>query len=315
MSHRVVFLVYDGVQSLDLTGPLEVFAQREHDYACEVVSVGGEPVRTTSGLRIQVDAAAAAVTGDVGTLVVVGGPRIADVVGDRGIVGWIREVAPRCGRVASVCSGSFLLAEAGLLDGRTATSHWRGAPYLAAFYPKVTVEADRIFVRDGAVWTSAGVTSGIDMALAMVEADHGPEAALRIARELVVFVQRPGGQAQFSTQLAASRPEHAALAEVQRWIPDHLDADLSVPALAARASMSDRHFSRVFSRQIGRTPAVYVEEARIEAARRLLERTDLPVEAVARSCGFGTPEALYRAFRRRLSTTPGAYRRHFSQRG
>ncbi|GAA3219355.1 GlxA family transcriptional regulator [Actinocorallia longicatena] len=314
MSHRVVFLVYPGVQSLDLTGPLEVFAQRPGDYRTEIVSLDGTPVRTTSGLVLQPDGPAAAATGPIGTLVIVGGLGAVEAFQDTAVLAWIRDAAARSERVSSVCSGAFLLAAAGILDGRTATSHWRACPHLARMFPATVFEPDRIFVRDGEVWTSAGVTSGIDMSLAMVENDHGPAAALAIARELVVFVQRPGGQAQFSAQLRASRPGHAALADLQHWIPDHLDTDLSVAALAGRASMSPRHFARLFARQVGRTPAAYVESVRVETARRLLETTALPVDAIARTCGFGTSETMHRSFKRLVSVTPGAYRRHFAHR-
>ncbi len=212
-----------------------------------------------------------------------------------------------------MCSGAFLLARAGLLDGRRAVTHWGSCERLARLHPAVTVDADPIFIRDGDVWTSAGVTAGIDLALAMVEADQGADVSRRIARQLVMFVQRPGGQAQFSTQLAAQRPAREPLRDVQTWIADHLAEDLTVPILAARAGMSDRHFTRVFAAEVGQTPAAYVEAARIEAARRLLEVTGTTVEAIARSCGFGSVETLYRCFRRTLRVTPGEYRDHFTR--
>ncbi|WP_106399871.1 GlxA family transcriptional regulator [Actinocorallia populi] len=307
---RVVFLIYPGFQSLDLTGPLEVFSLAG-GYEVETVGMGGGVVRAHSGLGFAPDRAAQECAGPIDTLVVVGGEGTRQAVADTALLDWVREAAGRSRRVSSVCSGAFVLAAAGLLEGRAATTHWRACGMLGEFFPGVDVHEDRIFVVDGPLWTSAGVTSGIDMALAMVESDLGPEAALRVARELVVFVQRPGGQAQFSAQLSASRPRHPALAGLQSWIPEHLDADLSVPALAERAAMSPRHFARMFVREVGVTPGSYVESVRVETARRLLESTALPVDVIARTCGFGTPETMHRSFRRRISVTPGAYRRRF----
>jgi transcriptional regulator GlxA family with amidase domain len=212
-----------------------------------------------------------------------------------------------------VCSGAFLLAAVGLLDGKRATTHWGACERLTQFSPSTIVDPDPIFVRDGDVWTSAGVTAGIDLALALVEDDVGAETARHIARQLVVFVQRPGGQAQFSTQLIAQQPRSEPLRKVQAWIADHLAEDLSVPALAAQAGMSDRHFARVFAAESGRTPAAYVESARIEGARRLLETTDMTLDRVAAACGFGTTETFHRCFHRSLRTTPGEYRRRFAR--
>jgi transcriptional regulator GlxA family with amidase domain len=210
-----------------------------------------------------------------------------------------------------VCTGAFLLARAGLLDGRRATTHWASCADLELRYPAVRVERDPIFVRDGNVATSAGVTAGLDLALALVEEDLGRRVALQVARHLVVFLQRPGGQAQFSAQLSAQSADRAPLRELQAWIPDHLDEDLSVPALARRACMSDRNFARAFRRETGRTPGAYVEEARVESARIALETGDLPVEAVARQTGFGTVETLRRAFRRQVGVSPNEYRTRF----
>jgi transcriptional regulator GlxA family with amidase domain len=213
-----------------------------------------------------------------------------------------------------VCTGAFILGASGLLDGRRAVTHWASCDRLAERYPKATVDPGPIFVRDGDVWTSAGVTAGMDLALAMTEEDHGPDVSRAIARQLVMFVQRPGGQTQFSAQLAAQRPERAPLREVLDWIADHPDGDLSVSALAARAAMSERNFARVFRAETGRTPAAYVESARVEAARRLLETTATTLDSVARTCGFGTAETLHRSFKRTVQVTPGEYRRRFSSR-
>jgi transcriptional regulator GlxA family with amidase domain len=213
--------------------------------------------------------------------------------------------------VASVCSGAFVLAAAGLLDGRRATTHWGWCDTLAESFPDVTVEPDCIFVRDGNVWTSAGVTAGIDLALAMVEEDAGREVALAIARRLVVFLKRPGGQSQFSAQLAGQLAEREPLVELQAWIADHLDADLSVERLAEMATMSVRNFSRTFAAEVGITPARFVERARVEGARRLLEESTASVDEVAARCGFGTAETMRRTFLRALRVSPSDYRRRF----
>jgi transcriptional regulator GlxA family with amidase domain len=211
----------------------------------------------------------------------------------------------------SVCTGAFLLAEAGLLAGRRATTHWAYCEALARRFPDVEVVPDPIHVRDGHIATSAGVTAGIDLALALVEEDLGRDAALLIARHLVVFLRRPGNQAQFSAQLAAQVAARQPLREVQRWIVEHPEADLSVEALAGRSALSPRHFARAFAAEVGVTPGRYVEGVRLEAARRLLEDTDDGIEEIARSCGYGTPEAMRRAFVRTLAAPPTEYRRRF----
>ncbi len=249
--------------------------------------------------------------GPIDTLIVAGGTGTRRAEEDDALVEWIADAAKRSRRVASVCTGAFLLARAGLLDGRRATTHWASCADLATRYPAVTVEPDPIFVRDGNVVTSAGVTAGMDLALALVEEDLGREVALEAARWLVVFLQRPGGQAQFSAQLAAQTADRAPLRELQAWIPDHLDEDLTVPALARRSNMSDRNFARAFRRETGMTPAAYVETARVERARIALETGDLPVEAIAGQAGFGTVETMRRAFRRRVGVSPIDYRDRF----
>ena len=322
MSRRVVFLAFPCFQMLDLTGPLEVFAQADklfpsarRRYETEVVALTADPVVASDGLAVLPHRTMAeAAELPVDTLVVIGGAGVHEVMLDAVYVDWVRDLAPRARRVASVCSGAFLLAATGLLDGRRVATHWSKGDQLARLFPKVRVEDDPIFVRDDPVWTSAGVTAGIDLAMALVEADHGAEIARRIAKQLVVFVQRSGGQAQFSTQLAAQRPERDCLREVQAWIADHLDEDLSLAALARRAALSERHFSRVFRAETGMTVAAYVEAARVEAARRLLESTRDGLDRIARSCGFGTVETMHRTFNRAVRVTPGEYRRHFSNR-
>jgi len=320
MARRIVFVVFDDLQILDLTGPLEVFSNanralpdRSPAYTTVVVSRTGAVVRASCGLAITTDGTLATVArGDIDTLVVVGGPGTAAAAADRRLVSWVARTALRCRRVASVCSGAFILGRAGLLDGRRATTHWSQCDALARLFPTVSVATDPIFVRDGNVWTSAGVTAGMDLALRLVEDDLGPGVARTVARWLVLFVQRPGGQSQFSTQLAAQQPERASLRELTAWIPGHLTADLRVDALAGRAGMSARNFARAFAREVGSTPAAFVEATRLEAACRLLETTDRPVAAVARDCGFGTVATLHRAFQRARSITPGEYRHRFA---
>ena len=305
----MVIVVYDGVQSLDVAGPAEVFAAAGD--TVRIVSADGAPVRCSSGITLLPDGDVRSVGGRIGTLLVAGGEGTPAAVADRRLIAWLQAAAGRAHRVASVCSGAFLLAEAGLLDGRRATTHWSVCHVLAELYPSVDVDPEPIFVRDGDVWTSAGVTAGMDLALAMVEGDRGRDVALTIARRLVLFLRRPGNQAQFSAQLAGQLAGRDTLRDIQRWVADHPGGDLSVDALARRAGMSVRHFARSFRAEVGSTPARYVEATRIEAARRRLEETDESVDAVAIACGFGSPETLRRAFLRVLHVPPTEYRRRF----
>ncbi|MET8469246.1 GlxA family transcriptional regulator [Streptomyces sp. NPDC006422] len=304
----VLVLLFDDVQSLDVTGPVEVFCGAGDGYRIRTVSLDGAPVRTSSGLTLTPDHALADAPA-AHTLLVPGGEGTRDP--DPRLIAWLRERSPRARRTVSVCTGAFLLARAGLLDGRRATTHWAYCDTLARHHPQVTVDPDPVYVRDGRVATSAGVTAGIDLALALVEEDHGRDLALEIARALVVFLRRPGNQAQFSTQLAAQTARREPLSEVQRWITEHPGADLSVPALAARARLSPRHFARAFRAETGLTPGRYVERVRVEHARRLLEDTTGGVEEISRSSGYGTPEAMRRAFLKTLGTSPAEYRRRF----
>lgn len=312
---RIVFAVFPDFQILDLTGPHEVFRQAGRltgGVVLETVAAAPGPVPSSGGLAVSPTLTIDEDVAPVDTLVAVGGGGIHRACEDGRFVDWFARTAHRARRTASVCSGAFLLGAAGLLDGRRAVTHWSRCDQLAERYPQVTVDPDPIFVRDGDVWTSAGITAGMDLALAMTEDDHGPEISRAIARQMVMFVQRPGGQAQFSVQLAAQRPERDPLRDILDWIADQPDCDLGVPALAARAAMSERNFTRVFRAETGHTPAAYVESARIEAARRLLETTSATLESVAHACGFGTVETLHRSFKRTLQVTPGEYRRHFS---
>ena len=311
---RVVIVVYPGVQTLDVTGPAEVLRAasllRPPGYEVTVAAMESEPL-ATSTVSFVPDARLEDCGGPIDTLLVAGGSGTRAAEEDERLVSWIAEAAARSRRVASVCTGAFLLAKAGVLDGRRATTHWAYCAALARRYPAVTVEPDPIFVRDGNVATSAGVTAGMDLALALVVEDLGREVALEAARHLVVFLQRPGGQAQFSAQLAAQVADRAPLRELQAWIPDHLDEDLTVPALARRACMSHRNFARAFRRETGMTPGAYVESARVERARIALETGDLPVEAIAQQAGFGTVETMRRAFRRQVGVSPADYRTRF----
>jgi transcriptional regulator GlxA family with amidase domain len=312
---RIVILGFSGAQSLDLVGPLEVFHTAERlgagRYSTEVVAPGGRPFATSSRLTLTPDRSTEACRGPIDTLVVAGGTGVRAAESDPGLMRWLERSSRRSRRIASVCTGAFLLAGAGLLDGRRATTHWASAERLAAEHPSVRVEPDRIFVRDGDVWSSAGVTAGMDLALALVEDDHGREAALEVARWLVVFATRPGGQSQFSAPLAAQSAERGPLRAVQEWVLGDPARDCTVETLAARACMSPRNFSRAFRAETGLTPAAWVETVRVERARQLLEAAGTSTEAIAAECGFGTVETLRRAFRRRLGVSPGEYRERF----
>jgi transcriptional regulator GlxA family with amidase domain len=314
-------VAFPGANAVDVIGPLEVFASasalatrgssRPPAYTTEVVAPVAGPVATQSGIAVVAQRALGAVRGGVDTLLVAGGLGTRTALDDRTLIGGIRRLAPRVRRLGSVCSGSFLLAEAGLLDGRRATTHWMWCDSLAQRYPRVRVDPDPIFVRDGDVWTSAGVTAGMDLALALVEDDLGRDIALHTARQMVLFLRRPGGQSQFSAQLATQAADRQPLRELQAWVVDHPEADCSVPALAQRVAMSPRNFARVFLRQIGLTPAQFVEKVRVEAARRRLEDSTDGVDAIAARCGFGTAETMRRTFLRHVRVAPSDYRTRF----
>jgi transcriptional regulator GlxA family with amidase domain len=312
---RVVLVAFPDVQALDVTGPSEVFSLAARlsgaRYSLELVASEGGPLACSSGVRLVAERALAQTRGRFDTLVVAGGQGVSEAERDEELIGWLRRAAGRSRRVASVCTGAFLLARAGLLEGRRATTHWAACGTLQRRYPTVRVETEPIFVRDGNVYTSAGVTAGIDLALALVEEDLGSRAALEIARALVLFVRRPGGQRQFSTSLAGQTAERPSLRELQEWITDHLHEDLSVPALAERAFMSERNFARVFRREVGISPASYVESLRVERAKLLLQSAPLSVQEVGRRCGFGTVETMRRSFARAVGASPADYRSRF----
>jgi len=317
-TRTVLFVLFPDVQSLDVTGPLEVFTGAErwwahHEggrpaYRARTGSLGGHPVRTSSGLLITPDEDLhRAEPPDI--LVVPGGTGTR--AADPELITWLREQAPRASRVMAVCTGSFLLAEAGLLRGRRVTTHWDFADTLARRHPEVDVDPEPIFIRDGALSTSAGVTAGIDLALDLVAEDLGHDTALAVARGLVVFLRRPGNQSQFSAQLAAQTAHREPLRDVQRWITERPDADLSVETLAQRAHLSPRQFARAFTAEVGMPPGRYVDRVRLEAARRHLEDSTDGIAETARACGYGTPEAMRRAFLRVLALSPAEYRRRF----
>ncbi len=321
---QVVILAYPRVQSLDVTGPLEVFAGAQllaeagrvsdRGYQVTIVSRDGKPLTTSSGLMVTPHCGVQDAPAPIDTLIVAGGYGCMEAADDRVLIDWIVEASAAARRTVSVCTGAFLLARAGLLDRRRATTHWASAAELARLHPAVHVDPEPIFVRDGSIWTSAGVTSGMDLSLALVEEDLDREAALTIARHLVLFLRRPGNQSQFSATLTAQHPRREPLQEAMRFVVEHLAEDHCVEAMAARAHMSPRHFARAFRAETGVTPARYVERVRLEDARRRLEDTAEPVAAIAAACGFGTAETMRRAFLRALEVAPAEYRRRFNVR-
>lgn len=316
MHRRVVIVVFEGFQLLDLAGPADVFGTAsilapDRGYRLDIAAVRAGPVSALHGVTTVAQLALGEVTGLIDTLLVVGGLSLPESLGDRALVEGIAALAPSARRVASVCTGALLLAEAGLLAGRRATTHWLAADDLQRAHPDVRVDADPIYVHDGPVWTSAGVTSGIDLALALVADDHGHELARKVAQGLVVYLHRPGGQSQFSAPMRVRSPRSEPLRELQAYIDANPTEDLSVPTLARRVGMSERHFSRVFTEQTGVPPGRYVERSRADSARRLLELTGHPLERVARESGLGASETLYRVFRRHWRISPGDYRHRF----
>ncbi|MER7407928.1 DJ-1/PfpI family protein [Streptomyces sp. NPDC000070] len=309
---RIVFVVFDGFQPLDLTGPHEVFHSAGEDYSCEVVAPRAGPVRAGSGLLVHAGHGVADLgPAGIDTLVVVGGRGVDRARQDEALVSWIAAAAAGARRVASVCSGVFLLAAAGLLDGRRVTTHWAREEQLAREHPEVRVDCEPIFVRDGRVWTSAGVTAGMDLALALVEDDLGRDVAHAVARRLVLFLCRPGGQSQFSVALWSRQPATDPVRAAVTAIHADPGARHDIAGLAARAGLSPRHLQRRFTAELGVPPAAYVERARVEAAQRALAEGDEPVEAIARRYGFATAETLRRTFHRRLGVAPSDYRARF----
>ncbi|MGZ0702768.1 GlxA family transcriptional regulator [Pseudomonas piscis] len=320
LTAKTVFvLAFADAQLLDVTGPLQVFASandraREQDrplpYHPRVIASPGGAVLSSSGLALLAEPLPGPEQ-PCDTLVVAGGRGVYAAAHDPDLVAWVAARASTARRVASVCTGAFLLAASGWLDGRRVVTHWTRCEQLAEQYPRLRVEADPIFINDGPVWTSAGVTAGIDLALALVEADLGREAALDVARQLVVFLKRPGGQAQFSVTLGLQKGG-GRFDGLHAWIAENLNRDLTVPVLARQAAMSERSFVRHYRANTGQTPARAIELIRVETARRLLADTGLPVKRIAVQCGFGSEETLRRSVLRALGVTPQAYRERFA---
>ena len=322
----IVVVAFDGCQTLDVNGPWEVFAQAANlalekysrpFYQLVLASPHGGNVATSSCLQLGGTLPIAAVTGPIDTVLVAGGDRdrIDALASNSEFVNWLRRCVGTVRRIGSICTGAFLLAEAGLLDGRRATTHWASCARLKARWPAIDVQPDAIFVEYPPFHTSAGVSAGLDLALALVEADLGREVALAIARELVVFLRRPGGQSQFSVSLRAQAESGDRMGDLITWIADHPVADLKVPALARRAGMSERNFARAFREDLKQTPAQFVEAIRIERAKALLEETSWPLARLSERCGFGSVDSLTRAMLRQLGVTPVQYRERFSRRG
>jgi transcriptional regulator GlxA family with amidase domain len=317
---RVAIAIFPGVQALDVAGPLDVFAEANGflpaSAAYEITLVGPEEriVRASNGTRLVADVS----FGDAGQrydiALVAGGPNLPSDAPDPGLTAWLVDVASHCERHGSICTGAFALGHAGLLDNRDVTTHWQNAPHLAASFPLARVELDRIYVRDGNLVTSAGVTAGIDVALALVAEDHGAQVALAVAKRLVVFAQRRGGQSQFSPYLSAPADETSPVARVQAYVMEHIGERLSVARLASVAGMSERNFARAFVQLAQMTPHEFVERARVDAARNVLESSDTPLKTVAYECGFGTADRMRLVFTRRLGVSPNDYRASFRTR-
>jgi len=322
-SRRIGVLVWPGCDVLDVCGPIDVFfyarywLQRfgrtcEPGYQCDIIAAAPGPVKTTCGIELIATHGYSGIEDGLDTLIVVGGAEAEEASKDPSLVGCARSMAPKVRRVASICTGAFILAAAGLLHQRRVTTHWLFSEALAALYPSTEVDSSLIFVRDGNIYSSGGITAGIDLALALVEEDLGREIALAVARTIVVFPRRPGGQSQFSAYVKfrdlGKRPE---IQELLAWILGHPGEDLSVEALANRMGMSPRNFSRLFRSEIGETPAQFAERARADAARLKLEQTITPVETIARECGFGNAERMRRTFQRHFDVSPYDYRARF----
>jgi transcriptional regulator GlxA family with amidase domain len=317
-------LAHPDAQILDVVGPLEVFSRasrllrgddprKPEAYTVEILGLKRGSFRVSSGLRLHADRRFDQAGPGIDTLLIAGGRGTAFYRTDPRLIGWIRAQHGSVRRLASICTGAFLLAEAGLLDGRRATTHWASAAEFAARYPEVQLEPDTIYVRQGSLYTSAGVTAGMDLALAMVEEDHGRDMALASARHLVMYLCRPGGQSQFSAQLSVQLAEHEPLRDLQAWIVENPNGDLSVESLARRAAMSPRNFARLFAREVGMTPARFVASVRVEAARRLLEETSQSIEAIGAASGFTTLESMRQAFLRSVGVPPRQYRQRFAR--
>ncbi|MEP9321177.1 GlxA family transcriptional regulator [Pseudomonas sp. LABIM340] len=314
---RVAMLLFPGVQALDVSGPLDVFAEANafvpagQGYQVVTLAAPPFPLRASNGQWLGADFSLEQGHGAADILLVPGGPALPDESPAPDLLDWLRGACAASPRYGSICTGAFLLGHAGLLDGKRVTTHWSDARRLAGLFPLAQVEPDRIHVRDGALVTSAGVTAGIDLALALVAEDHGAAVALAVAKRLLVVAQRQGGQSQFSPFLQAPADESSPVARIQRYVQENLDQPLGVPQLAAEVAMSPRSFARVFVREAGVTPAEFVQRARIDAARGLLEGSDLALKVIAWRCGFGSAARMRLVFAQRLGVTPTQYREQF----
>ena len=320
---RVVVVIFPDVEILDAVGPSgvlntsDILQRTLHPdvpggYSVELVAVRSGPIRTSGGIEIVAHTDFESLEGPIDTLLVAGGVGVRAAIRDGRVVEGVRRLAKSARRVCSVCTGALILAEAGLLEGKRAVTHWAYCDRFAEEYPDVHVEPDPIFVRDGNVYTSAGVTAGMDLALALVEDDLGHDLAITAARWMVLFLKRPGGQSQFSAQLERQTAEREPIRDLLVWIVEHVGEDLGVEALARRTAMSERNFARVFTREVGTTPARYVERVRVETARRSLERSVGSIDEIASGSGFGSAETMRRAFLRNLGVPPSAYRNRFA---
>ena len=317
MMKTLALVLFPGVQSLDVSGPMDVFAEANayvgagQGYRLVTVGTAPYPIRASNGQQLGADRD----LGDAGTdydiVLVAGGPLLAQAPDNPQLSAWLRSVAHNVPRYGSICTGAFLLGRAGLLDGKRATTHWSDATQLAAQFPLARIEHDRIHVRDGALVTSAGVTAGIDLALALVAEDHGPAVALAVAKRLLVLAQRQGGQSQFSPYLSEASAPNELAAVIQRYVMDHLAESLSVERLAEAAGMSPRNFARRFVGEMAVTPAEFVQRARVDAARNLLEGSELALKTIAWRCGFGSAARMRLVFAQRFGVTPNQYRDSF----
>lgn len=315
----VVMLAFEGAQVLDVVGPLQILAGVNDElghpaYTLTTLAEKKGPYRTSGGLQLVADGAYAELPQKIDTLMISGG-NVAAPLRDPALLKALGAGVKRARRVVSICSGAFFLAAIGLIDGKRVTTHWRAMDLFEKNFPKVTLDRDALYVREGKIWTSAGVTAGMDLALALVREDHGDAVALAVARRHVLYLMRPGGQSQFSAHLAPEEFSGTKLASLLRWIPEHVGETLDVETLAARAKMSPRSFARAFVAETGETPARYVERARLDAARRLLTGSAQPVAIVAARTGFGSEERMRRAFQRHLAVSPAAFRARFQLEG
>ena len=313
----IALAIFPGVQALDVAGPLDVFAEANgflpdgDGYAITVVAAEAGPFRASNGLMMSPDRLIGPAGDSYDMILVAGGPGLPNTRADARLTDWLAEATPRCSRYGSVCTGAFVLGYAGLLDGRNVTTHWQDAQALADQFPAAQVDFDRIYLRDGALVTSAGVTAGIDLSLALVAEDHGPAVALAVAKRLVVAAQRQGGQSQFSPYLAVQTDETSPVARIQSHVMAHIADAFPVRKLAGIAGMSVRNFARVFAQEAKMTPAEFIERARVDAARNLLEGSDMALKAVAYRAGFGSANRMRIVFSRRLGVTPTQYRTSF----